>query len=113
MNPSSSSLPNCAASNEPAPSGCSCPTHALGLTLGERLARDGCDWANLRFVTPLDIAVRMAAPFLVEQGLNPSEESLGPPLIMSLLLDLPVEGGYFRPMAEHPTMADALVADRA
>ena len=84
------------------------PNHALGLTLGERLARDGCDWANLRFVTPLDIAVRMAAPFLVEQGLNPSEESLGPPLIMSLLLDLPVEGGYFRPMAEHPTMADAL-----
>jgi hypothetical protein len=27
---------------------------------------------------------------------------------MRLLLDLPAEGGYFRPMAEHPTMAEAL-----
>jgi ATP-dependent helicase/nuclease subunit B len=84
------------------------PTHALGLTLGELLARDHCDWANLRFVTPLDLAVRMAAPCLIEQGITPSEEPLGPALVMSLLLDLPEEGGYFRPMAEHPTLAEAL-----
>jgi len=86
------------------------PAHALGLTLGERLAREGCDWANLRFVTPLDIAIRMAAPFLLERGINPSEEPLGPALVMRLLLelDLPQERGYFRPMAEHPSMVDAL-----
>ena len=84
------------------------PAHSIGLTLGDRLAREGCDWANLRFVTPLDIAVRMAAPFLVEQGINPSEEPLGPALVMRLLLDLPEAGGYFRPMAELPTLAEAL-----
>jgi hypothetical protein len=22
------------------------PTHAIGLTLGDRLAREGCDWAD-------------------------------------------------------------------
>ena len=84
------------------------PAHSIGLTLGDRLAREGCDWANLRFVTPLDIAVRMAAPYLVEQGISPSEEPLGPALVMRLLLDLPEAGGYFRPMAEHPTLAEAL-----
>src|SRR5437867_8172942 len=35
------------------------PTHALGRTLGDRLVLEGTDWANLRFVTPLDIALRM------------------------------------------------------
>lgn len=84
------------------------PAHAVGLTIGDRLARDGLDWANLRFVTPLDIAIRMAAPFLLERGINPSEEPLGPALIMRLLLDLPEEHGYFRPMAAHPSMVDAL-----
>ena len=68
------------------------PAHSIGLTLGDRLAREGCDWANLRFVTPLDIAVRMAAPFLVEQGINPSEEPLGPALAMRLQLDPPEAG---------------------
>ena len=84
------------------------PTHAVGLTLGDRLAREGHDWANLRFVTPLDLAIRMAAPFLLERGIDPSEETLGPALVMRLLLDLPEEGGYFRPMAAHTSMADAL-----
>ena len=32
------------------------------------LARGGTNWLNLRFVTPLDIALRMGAPFLVERG---------------------------------------------
>ena len=84
------------------------PTHAIGLTLGDRLAREGCDWANLRFVTPLDIAARMAAPFLLERGIDPSEEQLGPALMMRLLLDLPEKEGYFRPMAGHSSMAEAL-----
>ena len=50
----------------------------------------------------------MGAPFLVEQGIEPSEEGLGPALIMRLLLDLPKEGGYFRPLADQPTLAQAL-----
>jgi ATP-dependent helicase/nuclease subunit B len=84
------------------------PSHALGRTLGDRLVVEGTDWANLRFVTPLDIALRMGAPFLVERGIDPSEEELGPALMMRLLLDLPTQGGYFRPLAEHPTLAQAL-----
>ena len=84
------------------------PAHALGLTLGGRLAREGTNWANLRCVTPLDLAVRMAAPFLLERGIDPSEEGLGPALVMRLLLRLPEQGGYFRPMAAQPSMAEAL-----
>ena len=131
------------------------PTHAVGRTIGERIALGGTNWLNLRFVTPLDIALRMGAPFLVERGIDPSEEGLGPALIMRLLLELPaVSGdgshagggergrpagaflltnavgaedglgcqptgpagdgscasGYFRPLADQPTMAQALWA---
>src|SRR5450432_2970742 len=86
------------------------PTHGIGRTLGERVAREGTNWLNLRFVTPLDIALPMGAPFLVERGIQPSEEGLGPALMMRLLLDLPNEGGYFRPLADHPTMAQAIWA---
>src|SRR4026209_2480720 len=84
------------------------PSHALGHTLGERIALSGTNWLNLRFVTPLDIALRMGAPFLVERGIDPSEEGLGPALMMRLLLDLPLGGGYFRSLADQPTMAQAL-----
>jgi len=84
------------------------PTHAFGCTLGDRLVLEGTDWANLRFVTPLDIALRMGAPFLVERGIDPSEEGLGAALIMRLLLNLPEDGGYFRSLADQPTMAQAL-----
>lgn len=52
------------------------PTHAGGRTIGERIALGGTNWLNLRFVTPLDAALRMGAPFLVERGINPSEELL-------------------------------------
>src|SRR5688500_5063470 len=84
------------------------PSHSVGHTLGDRLVLAGTDWANLRFVTPLDVALRMGAPFLVERGIDPSEEGLGPALVMRLLLDLPVDDGYFRPLADQPTMAQAL-----
>jgi RecB family exonuclease len=84
------------------------PSHAIGRTFGERIALGGTNWLNLRFVTPLDIALRMGAPFLVECGIEPSEEGLGAALIMRLLLDLPNDGGYFRPLADQPTMAQAL-----
>ena len=83
------------------------PSHAIGRTLGERLALEGTNWLNLRFVTPLDIALRMAGPFLVEGGIEPSEEGLGPALMMRLLHELPLPG-YFRPLAEQPSMAQAL-----
>jgi hypothetical protein len=84
------------------------PSHAIGRTIGDRLALGGTDWANLRFVTPLDVALRMGAPFLVERGIDPSEEGLGPALMMRLLLALPEQGGYFRPLADQPRMAAAL-----
>jgi ATP-dependent helicase/nuclease subunit B len=84
------------------------PSHGIGRTIGERLVRSGTNWVNLRFITPLDVALRMGAPFLVERGIDPSEEDLGPALMMRLLLDLPEANGYFRPLAEHPTMAQAL-----
>jgi hypothetical protein len=60
-------------------------SRTLGLTLGERLAREGTSWLNLRFTTPWDLALRTAAPWLVEQGLDPTPEDLGPALVMRLL----------------------------
>ena len=84
------------------------PTHAIGRTLGERLVREGTNWVNLRFVTPLDLATRMGAPFLVERGIDPSEDGLGPALMMRLLMELPAENGYFRPLADQPSMGEAL-----
>src|SRR5688572_30868648 len=83
------------------------PTHGIGRTHGDRLVLAGTDWLNLRFVTPLDIALRMGAPFLVERGLDPSEECLGPALMMRLLLELPEKNGYFRPLADQPSLAEA------
>ena len=80
------------------------PSHAVGHTLGERIALDGTNWLNLRFVTPLDIALRMGAPFIVEKGIDPSEEGLGPALMMRLLLDLPTQsdGPSAGPVREQP-----------
>jgi len=87
------------------------PSHAVGHTLGERLALEGTDWVNLRFVHPLDLALQMAAPFLVKRDINPAPDTLGPALIMRLLLELPGSTpSYYRPLAEHPKMADALWA---
>ncbi len=84
------------------------PTHAVGRTLGDRLVLAGVEWANVRFVTPLDVALRMGAPFLVERGIDPSEEGLGPALVMRLLLGLSGRATYFRPLANQPRMAVAL-----
>jgi ATP-dependent helicase/nuclease subunit B len=83
-------------------------SHAIGRTIGDRIALEGTNWLNLRFVTPLDIALRMGAPFLVERGIEPSEDGLGAALMMRLLLDLPEGSGYFRPLADQPTLAQAL-----
>jgi ATP-dependent helicase/nuclease subunit B len=90
------------------------PTHALGHTLGERLALGGNGWANVRFTTPLDLALPMAAPFLVERGVDPAPDGIGPALIMRLLLELPATvPAYFRGLAEQPQMAEALWATMA
>jgi len=90
------------------------PTHTLGHTIGERLALDGNGWANVRFATPLDVALPMAAPFLVERGVDPAPDGIGPALIMRLLLDLPsTVPAYFRGLAEQPQMAEALWATMA
>ncbi len=87
------------------------PSHALGHTLGERLALAGTSWVNLRFTTPVDLALPMAAPFLVERGIDPAPDEIGPALITRLLLELPgVIPVYFREMAEQPRMAEALWA---
>ena len=34
------------------------PTPRLRWTLGERLLQEGCDWVNLRFTTPIRLALR-------------------------------------------------------
>src|SRR5262245_37982861 len=83
------------------------PSHAIGRTLGDRLVLEGTDWASLRLVTPLDVALRMGAPFLVERGIDPSQDGLGPALVMRLLLGLN-DGHYFQPLANQPQMAQAL-----
>jgi ATP-dependent helicase/nuclease subunit B len=90
------------------------PTHTLGHTLGERLVHESSGWANLRFTTPLDLALPMAAPFLVERGVDPAPDDIGPALIMRLLLELPsTVPTYFRGLAEQPQMAEALWATMA
>ena len=87
------------------------PSHALGHTLGERLVLEGTNWANLRFTPPFDLALQMAGPFLVERGINPSPEGVGPALVMRLLTELPGSvPTYFRHLADQPKMADALWA---
>src|SRR3954468_16358843 len=86
------------------------PSHAIGRTLGECIALGGTNWLNLRFVTPLDLALRMGAPFLVERGIDPSEEGLGPALMMRLLLEPPERAACFPPLADQRTMAQALWA---
>jgi hypothetical protein len=87
-------------------------SHDVGLALGDRLVLEGCDWVNLRFVTPLGMALDTAAPFLVEQGLDPLPDGLGPSLAMRLLLmDLPSgTPSYFSTLADQPRMGSALWA---
>jgi hypothetical protein len=58
------------------------PSHVLSLTLGERLALESTDWANLRFEPPFSTALQMAAPFLVEAGVDPAPEDIGHALTM-------------------------------
>ncbi len=85
------------------------PTLAAGHTLGERLARAGFAWANLRFTTPLALAARIAGPVLGSRGITEMDQGLGPALLLELLLDLPAEvPQYFRKIVDQPGVAEAL-----
>jgi len=85
------------------------PTLAAGHTLGERLARGGFAWANLRFTTPLDLASRIAGRVLGSRGVTGMDPGLGPALLLQLLLDLPAAvPQYFRKIVDQPGVAEAL-----
>ncbi len=87
------------------------PSHAVGVTLGDRLAREGVDWVNLRFVTPFALALDIAAPQMLAEGLDPLPDGLGPSLLMRLLMERPAGApSYFRPLADQPRMGSALWA---
>ncbi|MCC6863000.1 MAG: PD-(D/E)XK nuclease family protein [Bryobacterales bacterium] len=87
------------------------PTAALGHNLGERLAREGVNWANLRFTTPLEIATTTVGPALATGNTTMLDEGMGPALSLSLLLELPEDvPRYFRGVADQPGMAEALWA---
>ena len=58
------------------------PSHAVGRMLGERLVLEGTNWANLRFTTPFSLALDTAAPWLIERGIDPVGDDIGPALIM-------------------------------
>ena len=85
------------------------PTPAGGHTLGERLAREGIAWANLRFTTAIDLAASIAGPILGARGFTKMDYGVGPALLLQLLLDLPPETPrYFRKIADQPGVAEAL-----
>jgi RecB family exonuclease len=85
------------------------PSLAAGHTLGERLARAGFAWLNLRFTTPLALATRIAGSELGSLGITEMDPGLGPALLLQLLFNLPREvPQYFRKIAEQPGVAEAL-----
>lgn len=85
------------------------PSPSIGWTLGERLIHEGCDWVNLRFTTPFQLALEAAAPELLARGVHPCPDELGPGLLQNLLLSLPEdEDSHFRPLILQPGMAQAI-----
>ncbi|MCX6618984.1 MAG: hypothetical protein NTZ98_23165, partial [Acidobacteria bacterium] len=85
------------------------PNHALGRMIGERLARAGVAWANLRFTPPFDLALQIAGADLASSGVGLFDEGAAPALVLRLLLDLPpVVTSYFRVLADQPGIAEAL-----
>lgn len=81
------------------------PYPGLRWTLAERLLLEGCNWLNLRIVTPFQLALEEAAPRLLAEGVNPSPDSLGPSLLQNFLHQ---RSGYFAPLILQPGMAEAL-----
>ena len=82
------------------------PDNTLGWMLAERLVVEGCNWLNLRFTTPFQLALEAAAPDLLVEGLDPCPENLGPCLVQSLLAGHPSHP--FAALIHQPGMAEAL-----
>lgn len=82
------------------------PTNSIGWMLGERLVLEGTNWTNFRFTTPYQLALDAAAPGLIEEGLNPCPDHLGPTLLQRLLLNHPTN--KFAPLILQPGMAEGL-----
>lgn len=82
------------------------PHHQLGWTLAERLVREGCDWLNLRFKTPLQLALEAAGPEFWQRGIEPCPKQLGPALIQQLLVKHPEHP--YAPLVLQPGLAQAL-----
>ncbi len=82
---------------------------AQGRAVGERLAREGRPWLNLRFTTPSDLARELAAAEMARLGLSALHPAAGPALAGALLYgDLGTGKAYFRRLAGFPGIADAL-----
>ncbi|GMU53673.1 MAG: hypothetical protein AMXMBFR33_28190 [Candidatus Xenobia bacterium] len=85
------------------------PYRSLKWTLSEALLHQGTSWANLRLLTPFEMALEAAAPDLLAAGLSPKPEGLGPSLIHKLMLELsPKTPRHFAELLEQPGMAEAL-----
>lgn len=85
------------------------PNAKMKHTLAERLVRQGCDWVNFRFTTPFELALELAAPELLSEGVDPVPEGLGPPLVMQLLHSLPSRiPRYFRSLEQQSGVIDCL-----
>lgn len=82
------------------------PAPGIGWTLGERLLHEGCNWINLRFATPFQLALESLGPQLLARGIHPCPDGLGPPLIQRLLFEL--DSPYFGELRTQPGMARAL-----
>jgi ATP-dependent helicase/nuclease subunit B len=79
------------------------PPLSVGLAIGERLARAGRAWINLRFTTPAQIAEGLAGPRLVALGVGRLPEDVGPALVSRLLQGLGGGGKrYFSQMGDDP-----------
>lgn len=84
-------------------------SHGLGRVIGERLVREGVNWANLRFIPPAHLAYQIAGPRLSAGGIGVLDESWGPAIALKLLLELPREVPvFFRLLADQPGISEAL-----
>jgi len=84
------------------------PNQGRRWNLAERLLLEGCNWVNLRLVTPFQLALEAVAPDLVAQGIHPCPESLGPSLMLTLMHRPETKGGHFSEVLEFPGTAEAL-----
>jgi len=82
------------------------PHHQLGWLWAERLVLSGCNWLNLRFITPVQLALQGKAHQLVEAGFHPCPEQLGPDWMLALLESQPDHPWF--PLRRQPGCGPAL-----